>query len=506
MAQLDRTRLHALLAVCVVLTVAWVGLARWVVPPLLVAQRPGPAVAALQRYLQGYITPYTGSDLPGRWAELSVAVGIAALLHLTILGILRREDRRAEDGRTKADGRGGRGVRRAQSLLALVFLAVTVLTWPRHDYYYYLQMWYEVRQGHDPWWLVHGRFGDGPLNAYGPVFNLLAGLAWLNPLAPKLLFADAYILFTIATIQRAAAGRRLSGLEALAILALFWNPFPWVEIAIRGHFDILVGLLCLAAVHARLRDRDLLAEVSLVLGVLLKYFPIVILPFLALDRGRLRLRFLGVALAAIALGLALSYHLWGLSVFRPLAFAVNRPSTTLSIFWFLRTRYSPLKGLGAPTNWDSWSPYLLFLGLFLAWSWSRARRPSLEASTAVAALTTVLLYRVGFSQYQMVPFVLASSWVLRNWGQLRGRALLGVALGGYVTWLATFEAGNFYYGDESGTPTWAMVEDFAGLVTFLLGCLLLAAMGRSSTPEDPLVVQRPADRHTPHQIQSMNHR
>jgi hypothetical protein len=493
MTQPNRPERHPLFAVCLVLTVAWVGLARWVAPPLLAAQRPGRALAAVQRYLQGYTTPFTHTDLPGLWAEFSVAVAIAALLHLTILGILRRYDLRAAAGRSAADGRGGRGVSRALAILALAFLAVTVLTWPHHDYYFYLQMWYEVRQGHDPWWIVQGRHGPGPLNAYGPAFNLLAGLAWLNSLAPKLFFAYAYLVFSCMMIKRATAGRRLSGLEALGLFALFWNPFPWIEIAIRGHFDILVGLCSLAAVHARLRGRDILAGVCLALGVLLKFFPLVLLPFLALERGRLRLRFLAVALASIALGMTLSYALWGPSVLRPLAFAANRPSTTLSIFRFLRTHAPALLRPGLVSNYDELSTVLLVLGLLLAWSWSHARRPSLEASAAIAALTTVLLYRVGFPQYHMVPWVLASSWALGNWGSLPGRALLGVGLGGSVAWLATFDVGNLVFGDDPTNPTWARIDEYAGLTTFLLEGIFLAGMVRSATLAEPVVVPRPAE-------------
>jgi hypothetical protein len=497
MAQPDRSWLHELLAPYVVLTVAWVGLARWVVPPLLVAERPGSFLAAVQRYIQGFATPFTGTDLLGRWFEFSVAVVIAAVLHLTILLILRRYDLRAAEGRSATDIRAGRRVSLALSILALAFLAVTVLTWPRHDYFFYLQMWYEVRQGHDPWWLVFGRHGDGPLNAYGPAFNLLVGLAWLNPLAPKLLFAYGYVLFTVASIKGATASRRPSGLQTLGLFALFWTPFPWVEIAIRGHFDILVGLSCLAAVRARLQGRDNLAGLCLALGVLLKYFPIVLLPFLALDRGRLRLRFLVVAMASIAFGLALSYELWGLSVLRPLVFAANRPSSMLSIFRFIRTRYSPLLRLGILTNYDILSPVFLFLALVQAWYWSRDRRPNLEASAAIAAETTVLLYRVGFPQYHMVPFVLASSWTLRNWGQLRGRILLGVALGCYFAWLAAFDVGNFVFGDEPKNLTWELIQEISGLPTFVLGCLFLFAMVRSATAEDQIVAQRPADLDTP---------
>jgi hypothetical protein len=493
MAQPHRPERHPLFAVSVVLAVAWVGLARWVVPPLLAAQSPGPARAAVQHYLQGNATPFTSTDLLGLSTEFSVAVSIATILHLTILLILSRYDLRATGGRSPANGRGGRGVSRALAILALAFLAVTVLTGACHDYYFYLQMWYEVRQAHDPWWMVQGRHGPGPLNAYGPAFNLLAGLSWLNPLAPKLLFAYGYIIFTVVMIKKATAHRRLSGLESLGLFVLFWNPFPWIEIALRGHFDILVGLFCLAALHARIRGREILSGVCLALGVLLKYFPLALLPFLALDRGRLRLRSPVVALAVIALGMALSSALWGPSVLRPLVFAAIRPSTTLSIFRFFRTLYAALIWPGIASNHDDLSPVLLVLGLLLAWSWSRARRPSLEASAAIAAMTTVLLYRVGLPQYHMVPLVLASSWALWNWGQLTGRALLGIALGGYVAWLATFDVGNLVFGDDPANPTWAMIHECAGLPTFLLGCLFLSAMVRSSAPEGQVVIPRLGD-------------
>ena len=482
MVPIDRTRPLRLVALYVAVAMVWAGLARWVVPPLLVADCPGSILAAATRHIQGYATPFTGRDLLGRWFEFSVAVGIAAFLHLTILLMLLRYDRRDAEGRSAADLRAGRHVSRVLAILSFAFLAVTVLTWPRHDYYFYLQMWYEVRQGHDPWWMVFGEFGDGPLNAYGPAFNLLAGLAWLNPLAPKLLFAMAYVLFAVAQIKSATASRRLSGLPMLGLFALFWNPYPWVEIAIQGHFDILVGLSCLAAVHARLRDRDVLSGVSLALGVLLKYLPIVLLPFLALDRGRLRLRVLVVAMASIALGLVLSYELWGISVLRPLTFALNRPSATLSIFRFLRTRYSPLFRLGISTNFDGLSPVIIGLSLLLAWSWSRAQRPNLEASAAVVAATTVLFYRVGFPQYHMVPIVLALSWAVRNWGQLRARTLLGFAIGCYLAWLAAFDVCEFVLDDGSNRLSWDILRDVSGLPMFLFGCLFLTGLVRSSTP------------------------
>ena len=162
-------------------------------------------------------------------------------------------------------------------------------------------MWYEVLLGHDPWFIVPSRNGDAPLNAYGPLFNLFAGLSWLNPIAPKLLFGYGYVLFSVSRVKTLTASRPMSFLAMIVLTALFWNPFPWVEIAIRGHFDILVGLSCVWAIRAWVRGHDRLSGIWLALGVLLKFMPVVLLPFLALDRRRVRLRFLIVATAWIAI-------------------------------------------------------------------------------------------------------------------------------------------------------------------------------------------------------------
>ena len=104
---------------------------------------------------------------------------------------------------------------------------------------------------------VYGRDGHVPLNAYGPLFNLLTALSWVNPYAPKLMFAYSYIIFAISQIKSFTASRAPSPVQSIVLLALFWNPFPWVEIAVRGHFDILVGLSCLGAIRAWARGHDI---------------------------------------------------------------------------------------------------------------------------------------------------------------------------------------------------------------------------------------------------------
>ena len=368
-------------------------------------------------------------------------------------------------------------------VISFAFLTVTVFCGSVHDYFLYLHMWYEVRQGHDPWFLVVSRNGIVPLNAYGPLFNLLAGLAWINPLAPKLLFAYAYILFALWLIKDFMATGPARTVALIMLLALFWNPFPWVEIAIRGHFDVLVGLLCLGAIVARMRGRDVVSGVCLASGVLLKYLPVVLVPFLALDRGRIRPRFLFAAVSAIALGMALSCRVWGLSTLSPLTLAATRRSTTLSIFRFIRGQYSPLRWLNSPPNVDHVAPLILFLALLRAWSWYRVRQPDLETAGVVAVTTAVLFYHTGFPQYQMVPFMLGTYWALRHWDNLRGHRARIAGVASYFGWLAAFDLYYAFVFEEGPANYWSIARETVGLPSFVFGCAFLAAVIRSSAPK-----------------------
>jgi hypothetical protein len=488
-----RARLYTWVALDAAFALGWAGFARWIVPPLLVAEHPGRLIQALKQYLMPPPVLFLNQDLFGRWREFSEAVLFAVALHLTIVVMLSRSDRRAAGEGLARDDRAAGRTNLALNLLAAAFLAVTVLSGTFQDYYFYLEMWYHVRHGQDPWFLVFGEDGGAPLNAYGPLFNPLAGLAWINPLAPKLLFAFAYLLFATSAIKGFLAGHPPSGLRTLGLTVLFWNPFPWVEVAFYGHFDLLVGLACLGAVRAWDRGRDVAAGLCLAAGVLLKYLPIVLLPFLAFDpdRVRLRPRFLAAAFVSIVAGLALSTWIWGPSTFLPLKLAATRDARTLSIFRFLRGPYSPFPQIGLIIKVNDLSSLSQLLGLAWTWSWWRARKPDVEATAVVAVLVTVLLYRVGYPQYQVVPFVLASAWAVRHWDRLRNRTALAVAMAAYFGWLAAFDV--YYVPAEEWHMglAWHHVREVVGLPTFLLGCAFLAAAVRAATPQVPVVATGP---------------
>ena len=471
-----RFRWKSLIATYSALGIGWAAFARWVVAPLLLEEDPGRIVSALQRFIRNPPAPFVTQGIPARWGEFSVAVLIALAIHLAIVLVLRGSDFGHIDVSGSRELRAGRPTRLLLGGASLVFLAVAVVTGPCQDYFLYLQMWSAVRLGHDPWFIVPGSFGLVPLNAYGPLFNLLAGLAWVNPLAPKLLFAGAYLLFAISQTRWFMAGRPTSGLAVVALTALFWNPFPWVEIAIHGHFDILVGLACLGAIRAWDRRCDTLAGVSLATGVLLKYIPIVLVPFLALDRGRIRYRFLLAVFAAIGLGMGLSIAWWGRSTLLPLTFAATRRSTTLSIFRYIRGPYSPLVWLWGASNYDHLAAPLMFLALLRAWSWYRVRRPDIQTAAVVAVAAMLLFYQNGFPQYQMVTFVLGSSWVVRHWESIKGRAVRVALVACYFGWLAAFDLYYAFIDETRGDLYWDCAQAWVGLPAFLVGCGFLAGL------------------------------
>jgi hypothetical protein len=397
-----------------------------------------------------------------------IEAGLLALgLGLALALGLESWDDRFAASRSLESRRRDRGVNLALVLTASAFLGVTVRTGAVHDYVLYLRHWSDIWEGNDPWALESVFGGMNPSNAYGPIYNMFAGLSLVNRLIPKLLFASAYIATAAALIKGLFARRALRGLAVIGIMIWASTPYAWVEIAIRGHFDVLVGVASVAATHERRRGRDVPCAVALAAGVLLKFFPVVLIPFLALDRRRVRFRLVAIAAGLIALGMGLSCLVWGPSTFRPVSFAATRSSTYLSIFRFLRGGYSPLRAWGLEPDVDWLALPVLGLALLATWLWCRARAVDPATAAFLASLATVLLYPNGFPQYQMVPLMLASYWVAETWNDRRHRTALAIALVGYFGWIAAFDITYCLIGD--GSPRF---EDAVGLPTFVIGSAL----------------------------------
>ncbi len=462
----DLIKLLAWAGLYAALATTWVAVARWVVEPMLTARPLGPVALGIQKYL--YVPPvqFLTQDPVGQWRELASAVVIALAMHAAIV---------IRPGRAAS-----RGLEVILGVGAAAFLGVAVLAGYRQDYFFYEEIWYHVLRGEDPWFLVFGMLGQYPLNAYGPLFNLFAGAAWINPRAPRLLGAFAYLMFAAATCRAFAARKPGRAIAWLAPLVLLANPYPWIEAAFYGHFDVMVALTTLAAVRARERGREAISGLWLAAGVLLKYLPLALLPILADDREgkpfRFRGRLLMTAIVVIAGGMAISVLVWGGSTFRPMGLAASRPAMGASLAWAIRGPYSPLRGTEIAANIETLSTLAQLGAIAAAWWWSRTRRPAIEAVVFSAVMGLVVFYRVGYPQYQMSPFVLGWAWLLDGWDRLRFRAVPALAVGLYTAWIGAVD--SLYLLDDVWRLEvgWYWVEQMAGFLVLLLGVGVVASV------------------------------
>ena len=140
-------------------------------------------------------------------------------------------------------------------------------------------------------------------SAYGPAWEVLAGLAsrlanddrTTNVITFKLLAVIGYglaSLFIGLALIRIAPRRLLGGLYLL-----MWNPLLIYMTAGIGHHDALVAATIALALYSLTRRWYIAATLALVLGTLLKFIPLMLIPIIAIIalrqlRGWSRLRYL----------------------------------------------------------------------------------------------------------------------------------------------------------------------------------------------------------------------
>src|SRR6516165_10403836 len=276
------------IAIYAIMCVFWVGFVYWLAPDIVAYSELNPSTL-----------------------DFVAAALLAALLHLVIVLFIYRIDRKHRDVLKPA--RPYSDVNAALVVFSAAFLALTVLSGIHGDYQGYLHMWTAVLAGRDPW--ESGASVDWWVNAYGPLFNALAPLTWINPFVNKLLFAFSYLVYVTWLIKVLAPRRGCVALSWPWVGLWLLNPFPWEQIAYFGYFDVLVSLACVAAVHSLVSRKDSASGTYLALGILLKYMPIVILPFLVFSKRRFHFRALISCAGVVFLGLVVSVLIWGTSTF-----------------------------------------------------------------------------------------------------------------------------------------------------------------------------------------------
>lgn len=437
----------------------WNIFSRIIVRPNIESGYKGTGLDFLNQFFASRSTKRPFSYYLNLWHDFENAITLAVLAHLLVLIIIQSAPFQTR-------------LKWLFSLIAGMFLLMTVIWGPRQDYVAHLEIWNEVQKGNDPWWIQPD--SGLVLNAYGPLFNILAVPYAVNPLAPKLLFSFAYLVFAVISVKMIQADDSLKVIPEWALLFWLLNPAIWLEVAFYGHFDVLVGLLCLLSLVYLKRHRDLLSGFLVGLGFLLKFLPVFIIPLLVIhgkDFRKWRWS-LGISsMFTILLGLMISIIIWGPSTFRPITYASSRGSNLLSVWRYLRGSYSPVRWFSDTNlNFDRFALPCILVFIMILTAMAVKLRSKECLITFCALLTVLMFYPVGFVQYQIVLFVMLPLCLVENGRLILSRPSLMLSGLVYFFWVGCFDLfDNFVGGIVGFDRKYNWVEDWAGLPMFLVG-------------------------------------
>ena len=461
-------RLLRLIAIYATFCMTWVAFAHLIAPTIIAAAYDGRIPSSLNL---GFQRSFPVEHYLDGWSVRAGAIPVAAILHLIIVLFIRAIDRK--HGTLLLDT--ARVESRTNAILVVfsaTFLAMSSLVGVRGDYLAYVLQWKHILAGGDPW--IFRENYPFPPNAYGPLFNLLAPLLWISLLANKLLFAFAYLVFVIWLIKDFGRGRGLVALSWPVVIFWLVNPFPWMELVYFGHLDVLVAVACVAAVYGQMRGKDVFSGTCLAAGILLKFMPSVILPFLVIDGRRFRFSLFFCCAVLVVSGFFISVVVWGRSTFSPLIYAATR--------WPAGSIYELLSSLFLRDSPNVWGlENALWLTAWLAvFAWSLVRQIGPALSAVLAVLVTLLFYRLGYLNYQMVLYFLVSYWAISEWGGLKKHTVLAASLVSYFGLLGVVDIGIWLGLEGYGRYSMIVVS-----LKFVAGCVLLASLIKFSTRTAP---------------------
>jgi len=341
---------------------------------------------------------------------------------------------------------------------------------PGHDYITYTLNWDHILLGGDPW-LGAQPDQSIPQNVYGPIYVLFAYPYSVYNKLPRIiwtlfLYGLSYWLIT----QIFNSSRIDENYKIILSLVLLLSPFLWITSVYFAQFDIVVASLSLSAIEAKRRGRNVLSGILISMAVSLKYYPIVIVPFLFISKKKADVKFITSFILFTAIIFVTSYGIWKDSLFIPIKLAASRPSKLLSIFRFLRGEYSFLKLCNGINNADIFSLPLLIISGGTVFIIHLIKDMDFITGSVLAVTVTLLFYKVGHQNYHVVLYISLIYWIIFTDFSKRVSATAIII---YMLFINLFQIGymKFLWGGK-----WSFVRDICGLPAFFILAFLLFAI------------------------------
>ena len=338
----------------------------------------------------------------------------------------------------------------------------------QHDYIEYLKQWKLILNGAAPW---------SNNNAYGPIHNLLAFLVPFGQFAPKLVIVGAMLCANILLFSKIITTPRYENSLLAYFLFIQANFLIVCMGVIYGLNDALVAAFVVAALLARFRGYLFFSGALLGLAVLLKYYPLVLIPLFALENCRFRWRLVLGGATVIALGVLLATWAWGPGFLHAMAFGADRRAKLLSILAALSS-YPFLVGGKGVVHFLIATNALVVVAVAAA-SVAVAMRASLHwlEASVLGFLAVLLSYKVGHQQFYIPWLFLVAALPLSG---ARSSARLAWLCLPFALFLSAFQWG-YSFGSDGYRETLGVVRDSVGFLAFGLGVATIVAYFRTSS-------------------------
>ena len=246
----------------------------------------------------------------------------------------------------------------------------------------------------------------------------MAYLAFPSFLIPKFLFGLAIILlnlfFVFRLLKEYSDFRTRDWILYALIVPL--NFLVFGAVFLFGNNDALVAAFLGFAVLARLRGYFATAGVLIGLAVLLKFYPLLLIPALALNGKRLQWRMIVGAGVTIAVGFAITALRWGSSFLSAVTGGVTRDASIPSILNFMQDIGLSDSLYQFLINWNTVAVAATVIALFVFF-WH------FEVDWITAAALTMLsvsgVYKVGHQQFLLAWLVLVAGLLVSGYPQRR---------------------------------------------------------------------------------------
>ena len=348
------------------------------------------------------------------------------------------------------------------SLLATYELGV------QGDYISYINQWLLVLNHQDPW---------STNNAYGPLHNVFAYIMrYFGILGPKIFFTLSWDLFLIScwlSIRDKSA--RKNALNLLFYLGV-GNFLILPMVFIYGSNDVLVAALVGSALLCMLSERRIAGGILLGLAALVKFYPILCFPSLLLSKSKQAFITVLVASLTFAVGMGLSFIVWGRATLHPIFFGISREGNLLSIFSFIKFINTPDKFL---LNFMIEANAIFVIAtVFVCSSLGYLNGLSSISSLAISFPLILLIYKEGNPQYYVCWLAILCVLLVRreaDYETILRRSFI------FILFLSLFELGYFFSGTNRYTEGWGLIiRNYIGLLSFFLGLALFLPLIRKN--------------------------